>query len=141
MYSRVRGEGETKILIPENYDGTAFMESTDEPTRVQSERNIRVLGECSEGAKMSPQSTVADEECACDAGADESVSTGSFFEKLPFGNHLSKWLGGFSGVGILPKRLGTEEILIIATALFLFFSKSGDKECAIMLALLLLVAN
>ena len=47
--------------------------------------------------------------------------------------------------GILPPslfgglKLGTEELLIGAIALFLLFSKSGDKECAIMLLLLLFI--
>jgi hypothetical protein len=35
----------------------------------------------------------------------------------------------------LKKGLGSEEILIIAFAAFLFFSKGGDKECAIILLL------
>ena len=47
--------------------------------------------------------------------------------KIPFLSSLS-----------LPK-IGTEEILIIAAAAYLFFSKDGDKECAIMLILLLFV--
>lgn len=36
-------------------------------------------------------------------------------------------------------EIGSEELLIIAVALFLLFSQNGDKECAIMLLLLLLV--
>ena len=41
--------------------------------------------------------------------------------------------------GIKLPEIGSEEILIIAVALFLLFSQNGDKECAIMLLLLLLV--
>ena len=47
--------------------------------------------------------------------------------------------------GLLPPslfkdmKIGTEEILIGAIALFLLFSKSGDKECALMLLLLLFI--
>lgn len=36
-------------------------------------------------------------------------------------------------------KLGYEEILIIAVAAFLFFSDGGDKECAVLLILLLLI--
>ena len=45
--------------------------------------------------------------------------------------------GGFFKDGHL--SLGTEEILIIGIALLLLFNKSGDKECAIMLLLLLFI--
>ena len=37
------------------------------------------------------------------------------------------------------ERIGTEEILIIIAALILFFSKEGDKECAIALMILLFI--
>ena len=36
-------------------------------------------------------------------------------------------------------KIGTEELLIIALAMFLFLSKDGDKECAIILFLLLFI--
>lgn len=51
--------------------------------------------------------------------------------------------GGLDGILKIPLlkglNLGIEEILIGATALFLLTSKNGDKECAIMLLLLLFV--
>ena len=55
------------------------------------------------------------------------------------------WLSKiFTGVGRITepigiKSFGTEELLIVGVALYLLFSKSGDKECAITLLLLLLV--
>ena len=55
---------------------------------------------------------------------------------------------GFSGLGSLFKgwraselKIGTEELLIAAVALFLLFSKNGDRECAIMLLLTLFIAK
>ena len=36
-------------------------------------------------------------------------------------------------------RIGSEELLIIAAAAFLFLSKDGDRECAVMLRLLLFI--
>ena len=141
MYSRVKGEPESRIIIPENYDGTAFIQSVEDGAKPQGERNIKVIGELTADAKLSPQQPQKNGE-ACEASADEDgASVGAFFEKIPFGGQLSRWFGALPARGILPKKFGTEEILIIATALFLFFSKSGDKECAIMLGLLLLVAN
>ena len=141
MYSRVKGDSENRIIVPENYDGTAFMETVDEGAKPQGERKIRVLGECSADAKMSPGDPQKNSEI-CDTAAEEAdVSVGAFFEKIPFGGRLSKWFGALPISGILPKKFGTEEILIIAAALLLFFSKSGDKECAVMLGLLLFVAN
>ena len=48
--------------------------------------------------------------------------------------------GGLFGIeGIKMPKIGTEEILIIATAAFLLFSKNGDKECAIILLILLFI--
>ena len=43
------------------------------------------------------------------------------------------------GLSIFKKGFGTEEILIIGIAAFLLFSKGGDKECAIILLLSLLL--
>ena len=63
-----------------------------------------------------------------------SKLTFSFLSKLPFGSFLSD-IGKNSKFSL--QKIGTEEILIIATAAFLFFAKEGDKECAIMLLLLL----
>ena len=48
--------------------------------------------------------------------------------------------GGLFGIeGIKMPKIGTEEILIIATAAFLLFSKNGDRECALILLFLLFV--
>ena len=46
----------------------------------------------------------------------------------------------FGDGGIRMPRLGTEEILILATAAFLFFSQDGDKESALILLLLLFIS-
>jgi hypothetical protein len=48
--------------------------------------------------------------------------------------------GGLFGIeGIKMPKIGTEEILIIATAAFLLFSKNGDRECALILLFLLFI--
>ena len=63
----------------------------------------------------------------------EKSAPGSIFHSL-----LGK---GFDikGLSIFKKGFGTEEILIIGIAAFLLFSKGGDKECAIILLLSLLL--
>ena len=58
------------------------------------------------------------------------------------GSLLSGLLGGFLSGGnqsIRLPKIGTEEILLIGVAAFLFFSQEGDKECALLLLLLLLI--
>ena len=61
---------------------------------------------------------------------------------------VSGWLSGLGGLGSFLRpahlkdfKLGTEELLIGAVALFLLFSKNGDKECAIMLLLTLFITK
>ena len=63
-------------------------------------------------------------------------------------NHGAGSLGGISKLipssllnlksfSVFKNGFGTEEILILALAAFLLFSKDGDKECAIILLLVL----
>ena len=120
MYSRPRED--FGISLPGDYCGTAF---NDE----EASRTDRKCEEMSE----SPS------ECLCDGKSERHrgrASTGisSMFSDLPL-------FSGLSSLGLTVPKFGAEDILIIATAAFLFFSKSGDKECAIMLLLLIFIAN
>ena len=59
----------------------------------------------------------------------------TFMEKLPFGNF-------FNNINLFKNGkidFGTEELLIIGIALFLLFSKNGDKECSLILLFLLFI--
>ena len=116
MYSRSYYPEQTERLsIPENYDGTALLEAPPAPS-----------DDGTAEASVSISNTDKKDEST-------PVSLG----KIPF---LSSLFGGSGlNLGIKLPKIGTEEILIIATAAFLFFSKDGDRECAIMLALLLLI--
>ena len=49
---------------------------------------------------------------------------------------LSSLFGGDILRGIKIPKIGTEELLLLAAAAFLFFSKDGDKECAILILIL-----
>ena len=68
-----------------------------------------------------------DESTPTSAAPLHSRGIGELLKRLPFGNF-------FGGI-----HMGKEEMLIIAAALFLFLSKDGDKECAIMLIILLFI--
>ncbi len=117
MYTRsFYPETNDKISIPENYDGTAFMEK--EETVKDSEPVSSDLTK---------------------AKSEESEAVFAGFGRIPL---LSGLFGKGSPLSQLNLRLptiGTEEILLIATAAFLFFSKDGDKESALLLLFLLLI--
>ena len=111
MYSRsYYAEDTSRVALPGNYNGTAFMEqSTEEETFTEPL-----------------------EEKTVEASRQDHGLLGGF-ERMPL---LSAFFG--SG-GLKMPSIGVEEILILATAAFLFFSKDGDKESAIILLLLLLI--
>ena len=66
----------------------------------------------------------------------EAVSETGLFKggSLPI---LSGLFGGLPNIK-MPK-IGTEEIIILTVAALLFFNKDGDKECAILLLVLLFI--
>ena len=112
MYSRNYYTDEiSKPAPPENYNGTAFIDSP--PDEV-------------ENLYTHTDTSVNDSQT-------ESIQTGGF-AGIPI---LSSLFG--SGKGLRLGSIGIEEILIIATAAFLLFSPDGDKECAIILLLLLFI--
>ena len=113
MYSRSYYADETtKPALPDNYQGTAFMDQPED--RVES-------------VFLDQKEEVAPTSCRA-----ENQRGG--LSGIPI---LSSLFG--HGAGFNLQNIGIEEILIIATAAFLFFSKDGDKESAIILLLLLLV--
>ena len=133
MYSRSYTERGSGILIPESYGGTAFIEETEEKTVTETPIVPELNGE-KERAEKSDLPT--EEERREDSVPVGASPLSGLFGKLPFGNLLGNVFGN-GRLGL--QSIGTEEILIIATAAFLLFSKDGDKECAIMLLLLLFI--
>lgn len=126
MYTRPYDDN-VGILIPESYNGTALR---DEPRRAEDIREVFINGE-----KAEREGDAVHTAMTADEKTDEPA--GNFLSKLTSGNFLG---GIFNNANFGLQKIGTEEILIIATAAFLFFSKDGDKECAIMLLLLLFLA-
>ena len=53
---------------------------------------------------------------------------------------LSKFLGADFLHGFGLSKIGTEELLLLVAAAFLFFSRDGDKECAILILILVFLA-
>ena len=115
MYARnYFNEGE-RPLPPENYNGVAF----------PGTEIVENDGSEATEASCEPKSAHANQ------GAIPSLFSG-----VP----LLSGLFGKSGDSFLKMpTIGSEEILIIAAAAFLLFSKNGDRECAIFLLILLFI--
>lgn len=122
MYSRsYYPESTDRPTPPENYDGTAFMER--DGGEILNEETVEAsVGESKE------------------IPAHKSIgSSGLFSGGIPLLSGLFDKGGLLGGLGLKIPSIGTEEILIIATAAFLLFSKNGDRECALILLLLLFI--
>ena len=124
MYSRSYYPDSERMSLPENYDGTAFMER---PTV--------------EAAEDTVEPTVSDntDSQVFNATEEHQQRHQSPLENIPLLSGIFGKGGLFGGLGLHSPTIGTEEILILAMAAFLFFSKSGDRECALILLLLLFI--
>ncbi len=136
MYTRSYTEENSGILIPESYGGTALRDSGFSESEDVEEK----MSEYQEPIQRESTPPREDSDSVHTSGVPKSEGDsvlGSLFSKLPIGNIFGNIFG--NGKFSL-QNIGIEEILILATAAFLFFSKEGDKECAIMLMLLLFIA-
>lgn len=117
MYTRPYNDEGMEIRIPENYVGTAF----SEPLAIDE----------SEGASDTEGAEYTQ------ASSEAGRRSEGFLSGL-FGNGLSGIIPTslFSG---MPKSLGTEEILLIGIAAFLFFSSSHDILTALILLSLIFI--
>ena len=137
MYTRsYLGSGEGRQSLPENYDGVAFLEP-NKPDAYENKDSNSEKQKCEEpcSANKTPSSNPWDAPTE-KASLDDGVLAG--LGKIPLLNGIAGLFKGRDG-GFNLSKIGTEEILIIAAAIFLFLSKDGDNECAIMLLLLLLI--
>ena len=136
MYTRSYFPEEERINVPDNYDGSAFGGEGMDTGLTNVQPSVAE-------PKVSPRDvpTFAEEAVASEEVHEEKAESagifGSLFSKLLFGSILPSGLGNLFKFDKL--KIGSEEILLIGIALFLLFSKDGDKECAIMLILLLFV--
>jgi hypothetical protein len=139
MYTRTYQAEEEKITVPENYDGNAFREDREcesySPPDVNTSQNTEAESKCN---KTQESASEAYEECSS-APKKKAESSGILGSIFKVGSEKSSFLDSLPFVKNGIFDIGTEEILIVAVAVFLLLSKSGDKECAIMLLLLLFV--
>ena len=129
MYTRTYFTEDKKIDVPENYDGTAFGENgiglnARESEKAESDFSVKESDFPGEDAPVSQKAKFS--------SRFDKLPIKSIFQGFPFS--LFKEKEGDVGI-----NFGTEEILICAVALYLFFSKGGDRECAIMLLVLLFI--
>ena len=128
MYSReiYRDRSDEVISIPQNYSGSTFQKEESPPKDNGVQENA---------AEQRGNAADTEQASAEPKGAGMLGGLGRLLE----GGRVFK--GGFlNGLSDTVKHIGTEEILLIALALFLFLSKDGDKECALMLVLLVFIA-
>ena len=107
MYTKNFQYGNDTVPIPEKYGGTAF-----------------------DGDSASYSDTTESECCGAEESCEGSKFSGLFSKKLFDFGSLPLFKNG-------KIKFGSEEILIIALAALLFFSKEGDRECALILLLTL----
>ena len=140
MYSRNYQAGEIPSL-PESYSGVAFREPEpipdDAPKSVPRSADVKFT---TSPAPPDPNLSTSVE--SVPKSEPETVETGGILsgimDALPL-KGLFSGLSGFNLGKLSPTKIGTEEILLIGLALFLFFSKEGDKECSLLLILLLFI--
>ncbi len=130
MYSRSFFNDDKEMPTPpENYGGTALGEEETAPSLKDSS---------AEDAKGAEECLKDCDNEAKKCGISSHGCGDGLFGGLFSGGGFSSLFGG-GGIKSLISKIGTEEILIIATALFLLLSKEGDKECAVMLLFLLII--
>ena len=137
MYSRSYQTGEIPT-VPESYSGVAFREPDPIPEDV-----VRSVAKSADVKFTTPAPPDPNLTTSAEPEPEpEAVETGGFLSEVVSNFPLK---GIFSGISAFkPERLGlskigTEEILIFGLALFLFFSREGDKECSLLLILLLFI--
>ena len=137
MYSRGLGGDGKERSIPEKYDGTALLDPIAVSESAPCASAPKFIDSQKKEIKFSPpESSPEEPEC------QEQPTDGANGEDVPSFAPL-KWVRGLlpeksSLFGVLPK-IELEELIIIGLALFLFFSKTGDKECALILLSLIFI--
>lgn len=109
MYTRSYKDDEAVFSLPDGYGGTALTGDIHK-SEMDPPVDEKVMGR---------------------------VGDGGFLSRL-FPSVLSSFNLGEGGF-LRGFKLGREEVIIIATALFLFFSDDRDPECAVLLLLLLFI--
>lgn len=128
MYTRsyYDSEGALHNLPSQGYDGTALQNTPpSEPKAIPS-----IKEEPRRETKISPKKEGLEDEAQQTAAKASSFRIADCFKGL-----FSKDIFPFR----LPKSIDFEDLLILGIAAYLLLSKSGDKECAILLGLLIFI--
>ena len=121
MYTRTYADDHSGILIPDSYGGTALSQPHTQQRQPDEDNGKNPWEEAQTMTSSEP-------------AEPESTQASAEPTKL----HMPAFLTNiFKNSNFGLQKIGTEEILIIAAAAFLLFSKDGDKECAIILLLIL----
>ena len=115
MYTRSFNEKE-EMLIPESYGGSMLTRHThiaDEPTQ--------------------------NDECPHNDSEEVGANPRGFLRGARIGTLFDGFPELMSRLGLRVPKIGIEELIIIAVAAFLLLSPEGDRECSLMLLLLLFV--
>lgn len=138
MYTRTYQNEEEKITVPENYDGNAFREESvcDSfcPLDINTQQNTESKVNCDTTQENAPM-----ESAECSAAPEKKQKSDGILASIFKGSGKTAFINGLPFMKNGKFNIETEEILIVALAAFLLLSKSGDKECAVMLLLLLFV--
>ena len=136
MYTKPYNIKNSGISIPENYDGMAFMGADEEKESCEEEKPCD-NEPCKERSKNPWENENRDENST---RGDTYEKAGLFSSLLSSGGAgIFSLFGGKSPDRLLPTKIGTEELLILGIAAFLFFSSEGDRSLALMLLLLLFI--
>ena len=134
MYSRSYYPEESAIRIPDGYDGTALIEPPPTPEIAMREP---VEEAQKKEVKVSPREAEEEEKWEKTLASEkESDPLSGKWQMPPFLKNIIPADLGFSS--LIPS-IGSEELIIAAIALFLFFSKGGDKLCSAILLFLIFI--
>ncbi len=140
MYSRGFGtSGDVKL--PEKYDGTALIDIPVEEEKSPPQQMPLFSDTQKREVKISPSEIPNDTHNEESIGTEKSEETAdaALFSFAPL-KLISKIIPDGTRLGKLIPKIEIEELIILGIAAFLFFSKSGDKECALMLLALIFIS-
>lgn len=134
MYSRSYYPEDGGLRIPDGYDGTALLEpKAPDPPQITELHKEPAKKE----VKVSPRET--DETEACSVASPPAGEESTSHERWQIPTFLKNIIPDGFGLSSVIPGIGSEELLIAAIALFLFFSKGGDKLCAGILLFLIFI--
>ncbi len=131
MYSGNYYSDDGHIKIPDNYNGTSLLEGAPSE-EINTVSHIEIP---KTEMKISPSDEKRDDTEEVFFNKPEPEKESLFDITSIFKTFGIK---GIHFGNIIPK-IGTEELLLIALAAFLLFSKNGDKECALLVFLLIFI--